>query len=312
MNCHASKTPHRKISKTFSLPGFKQQLSPALNFGIYFAYSIYGGKKRSNEKGPQMGFNSIIKDLAKYLNRMVLLNMLFLALIIPVVFKALGAETSLVALITASGGFIICIANLLFINRYFVRKTESSLATSYDSLQNDYLYDDLTKVYNRRAGLIRLNEEFARARRNCSTLSVAMVDADHFKNINDTYGHLVGDKALIHIASVLRSGLRECDILVRYGGEEFLILLPDTSSSQAALPLDRLRYRLAEQNFFNNNVEISLSISIGIATLSALDNSPMDAIERADKALYSAKRSGRNRVAYDCQTPGFSLALSKA
>ncbi|MBF0507195.1 MAG: GGDEF domain-containing protein [Nitrospirae bacterium] len=259
-----------------------------------------------------MGFNTIIRDLAKYLNRMVLLNMLVLALIIPVVFMALGVETSIVALITAAGGFIICIANLLFINQYFMRKTESSLTTSYDALQNDYLYDDLTKVYNRRAGLIRLDEEFARAMRSCSTLSVAMIDADHFKNINDTYGHLVGDKALIHIASTLKSGLRECDILVRYGGEEFLVLLPDTSSSQAALPLDRLRRRLAEQKFFAGNAEISLSISIGIATLSALDNNPMDVIERADKALYSAKRSGRNRVVYDCKIPGFSPALSEA
>ncbi len=259
-----------------------------------------------------MGFNSIIRNLAKYLNRMVLLNMLFLALIIPVVFIAIGAETSLVALITASGGFIICIANLLFINRYFVRKTESSLKTSYQSLQNDYLYDDLTKVYNRRAGLIRLNEEFARAKRNCSTLSVAMVDADHFKNINDTYGHLVGDKALIHIASILRAGLRECDIVVRYGGEEFLALLPDTTGSQAAQPLDRLRRRLVEQKFFNGKAEISLSISIGIATLSTLDNNPMDVVERADKALYSAKRSGRNRVVYDRQIPAFSPALSEA
>ncbi len=261
-----------------------------------------------------MGFNSIIRDLAKYLNRMVLLNMLVLALIIPVVFIALGAETSLVALLSASGGFVICMANLLFINRYFMRKTESSLATSYESLQNDYLYDDLTKVYTRRAGMIRLNEEFARARRNCSTLSIAMVDADHFKNVNDTYGHLVGDKALVHIASVLKAGLRECDILVRYGGEEFLVLLPDTSSSRAALPLDRLRGRLAGQKFLNRNAEISLSISIGIATLSTLDKNPMDVIERADKALYAAKRSGRNRVVYDNdrQMSGFIPALSNA
>ena len=122
----------------------------------------------------------------------------------------------------------------------------------------------------------------------------------------------MGDKALVHIASVLRAGLRECDILVRYGGEEFLVLLPETSSSGAALPLDRLRCRLAEQKFFDSNSEIRLSVSIGIATLSPLDNNPMDVIERADKALYSAKRSGRNRVVYDCQMPGLSPALSNA
>src|SRR5271157_4615209 len=208
-----------------------------------------------------MGFKTVINDLAKYLNRMILLNMLVLGVIVPAVLLCLGVTLSTVAIFTASGGFLLCAANLLFVNGYFVRKTESTLTASYASLEHDYLYDDLTKVYNRRAGLIRLNEEFARAKRNGSTLSVAMVDADRFKDINDTYGHLAGDKVLTYMASTLKSGLRECDIMIRYGGEEFLILLPDTCSSRAALPLDRLRSRLAERKFSHNNFEISLSIS---------------------------------------------------
>ncbi|HTZ17875.1 MAG TPA: GGDEF domain-containing protein [Dissulfurispiraceae bacterium] len=246
-----------------------------------------------------MGFKTVINDLAKYLKRMILVNMLVLTLIVPVILISFGMETSRVALITALSSFLLCTANFFFINGFFVRKTESSLTMSYASIQNDYLYDDLTKVYNRRAGLIRLAEEFARARRSGSTLSVAMVDADHFKNVNDTYGHLVGDSVLTHIASALKSGLRECDIVTRYGGEEFLILLPDTSGTQASQPLNRLRRSIAENNFIYNNLEIQMSVSIGIATISSTDEDPMDIVLRADKALYSAKKAGRNKVIYD-------------
>jgi diguanylate cyclase (GGDEF)-like protein len=262
-----------------------------------------------------MGFKTVINDLAKYLKRMILVNMLVLSLIIPIILIYLGAETSRVAMLTALGGFFLCAANFFFINGYFVRKTESSLTMSYASIQNDYLYDDLTKVYNRRAGLIRLAEEFARAKRNGSTLSVAMVDADHFKNINDTYGHLIGDNVLTHIASTLKSGLRECDIVTRYGGEEFLILLPDTSGIQASQPLNRLRQRLAESKFMHNGLEIKMSVSIGIATISSIDDDPMDTVLRADNALYSAKKSGRNKVVYDRldrQNAGLQPAMSHA
>ena len=259
-----------------------------------------------------MGFKTVINDLAKYLKRMILVNMLVLTLIIPVLLLALGVESSKIAMITALGGFLLCVANFFFISGYFVRKTESHLTSSYASIQNDYLYDDLTKVYNRRAGLVRINEEFARAKRSGSTLSVAMVDADHFKNVNDTYGHIVGDKVLTHIASTLKSGLRECDIVARYGGEEFLILLPDTNSSQASLPLNRLRQRLAESTYVHNGLRIKMSISIGIATMSSVDEDAIDTIHRADNALYLAKRSGRNKVVCDRQKMGLQPAMSHA
>ncbi len=259
-----------------------------------------------------MGFTTVINDLAKYLKRMILVNMLVLTLIIPFILLGLGVETSKIAMITALGGFLLCAANFFFINGYFVRKTESTLSLSYASLQNDYIYDELTKVYNRRAGLIRLNEEFSRAKRNGSTFSVAMVDADHFKNINDTYGHIIGDKVLTHIATTLKSGLRECDVVVRYGGEEFLILLPDTTGTQASLPLNRLRQRLAESIFLHKTSKIKMSISIGIATISPMDADSMDMVLRADNALFSAKRSGRNKVVYDRPNPNLYPAMSHA
>jgi diguanylate cyclase (GGDEF)-like protein len=262
--------------------------------------------------GGHMAVKTVINDISKYLKRMILVNMLVLTLIIPFILLGIGVETSYIAIITALGGFLLCAANFFFINNYFVRKTETTLSLSYASLQNDYLHDELTKVYNRRAGLIRLNEEFSRAKRHGSTLSVAMVDADHFKNINDTYGHIVGDKVLTHIASTLKSGLRECDVVIRYGGEEFLILLPDTTGNQASLPLNRLRQRLAESAFLHNTSIIKISISIGIATVSQIDVDSMDTVLRADKALYSAKRSGRNKVVYDRPKTGLYPVMTHA
>jgi diguanylate cyclase (GGDEF)-like protein len=139
-----------------------------------------------------------------------------------------------------------------------------------------------------------------------------MVDADHFKNINDTYGHIVGDNVLTHIASTLKSGLRECDVVIRYGGEEFLILLPDTTARQASLPLNRLRQRLAESAFLHNASKIKISISIGIATISPNDADSMDTVLRADNALYLAKRSGRNKVVYDRPQTGLHPVMSHA
>jgi diguanylate cyclase (GGDEF)-like protein len=259
-----------------------------------------------------MGFKSAINDLAKSLRRMIFVNMLVLTLIIPFVLLALGVDTSKIAMITATSGFVLCAANFLFISSYCVRKTETTLTSSYESMQNDYLYDELTQVYNRRAGLIRLNEEFARAKRNNSAFSVAMVDADYFKKINDTYGHIAGDNILTHIASTLRGGLRECDVVIRYGGEEFLVLLPETSSKTAAMPLDRLRSRLSKNNYAYNGYQIPVSISIGIATISALDDDPAQVVHRADNALYTAKKTGRNRVVYGQQTQNFRPALSTA
>jgi diguanylate cyclase (GGDEF)-like protein len=257
-----------------------------------------------------MGFKSAINDLSKSLRRMIFVNMLFLTLGIIIVLMILGVETSKIVLSATLACLLLCTANFLLISNYCVRKTENTLNSSYENMENEYLYDELTKVYNRRAGMTRLNEEFARAKRNGLTFSIAMVDADHFKNINDTYGHIAGDKILTHIATSLKVGLRECDIVARYGGEEFLILLPDTGGKMAAMPLDRLRSRLANNTFSFNGLQIPVSISIGVATISPLDDDPLQVIHRADNALYAAKKSGRNKVVYRPQRQPLRPALS--
>jgi diguanylate cyclase (GGDEF)-like protein len=259
-----------------------------------------------------MGFKSVIHDLSKSLRRMIFINMLFLTLAIPFALMLLGVEASKIAFTTAVAGVLLCTANFLLISSYYVRKTENTLTSSLESMEKNYLYDELTRVYNRRAGLIRLNEEFARAKRNGSTFAVAMVDADHFKKINDTYGHIAGDRILTHIASTLKSGLRECDVVARYGGEEFLVLLPDTSGKLASMPLDRLRDKLANNMFAFGDLQIPMSISIGIATVSVNDEDPIQVINRADKALYAAKRTGRNKVVYERKKHHLRPALSHA
>lgn len=174
---------------------------------------------------------------------------------------------------------------------------------SHEKLKLDGLTDGLTGVFNRRFFEQRLNDEVERWERTGQPLSCMFVDIDFFKQVNDTHGHQVGDRVLQQVAQVLGSELRSSDILARYGGEEFVLLLPDTSQVTAAKIADRLR-NLVEKLKLNKllGVPLSVSISIGLAVLSDdyHDNGDQEASEwltaQADKALYQAKDSGRNRV----------------
>lgn len=157
--------------------------------------------------------------------------------------------------------------------------------------------DSLTGIYNRRFGMERLKEDFARASREQTSLSLAMVDIDHFKSVNDTYGHLVGDKAIKLIANIIRKTLREGDIVVRYGGEEFLMILHGASCSNAQNVCERIRHQVKDTFFKEGNQQIQLSISIGISAYPEQQVSDEVAlIHMADQALYHAKETGRNRV----------------
>lgn len=158
--------------------------------------------------------------------------------------------------------------------------------------------DPLTRVLNRRALLDRLNAEVDRARRYESSLTLLLLDLDHFKQINDTAGHLAGDSVLRQIGALLEEAIRKVDIVARYGGEEFVVILPETLSEGGVAFAERLRERIAAQSFdVGAGRAVSLTVSIGIATFpSPLVASTEDLFARADEALYRAKSGGRNQV----------------
>ncbi|MBT3192422.1 MAG: diguanylate cyclase [Verrucomicrobia bacterium] len=168
---------------------------------------------------------------------------------------------------------------------------------THDSLKRLAALDPLTGAYNRRFGLGRLQEEFSRAVRASSPLGVMMLDLDHFKSVNDTYGHMVGDRVLKSVVGCVRSILREGDILLRYGGEEFMAIFPAASSADLRDMGERIRRRVEETSLLVGDQTISVTVSLGGASFP--DNN-FDSVEKlvelSDKALYRAKENGRNRT----------------
>ncbi len=156
--------------------------------------------------------------------------------------------------------------------------------------------DFLTGLLNRPAMLTLLEQESDRIRRGVAAYSLALADLDHFKPINDRYGHAVGDQALTRIADLLRSSLRSQDAICRWGGDELLIFLPETALEGAAEAAEKIRQRLAEVPLIVRGGELRLSVSVGVAE-AARDEAVTEVVRRADDALYQAKQAGRNRVA---------------
>lgn len=159
--------------------------------------------------------------------------------------------------------------------------------------------DGLTGAYNHRYFYKRLNEEFDRAKRYGTPLSVIMIDIDFFKKINDVYGHLVGDSVLIDLSKLLKQNIRKHDIFARYGGEEFAIILPHTNFEGANKEAERLRRAVENHKFNHINTEGEITISLGFATYPDINvDKPEDLVKLADSALYEAKNSGRNNVKF--------------
>jgi diguanylate cyclase (GGDEF)-like protein len=156
--------------------------------------------------------------------------------------------------------------------------------------------DALTGLTNRRHFLELAARELARSRRYGSPMSLVLVDLDHFKRVNDKYGHLVGDQVLTAAARALASGLREIDVIARHGGEEFAILLPETDLNGAREVAERSCRRLAEAVTLVDGAEIRITASMGVASATGGAASLDDLLGRADRAMYGAKRAGRDRV----------------
>jgi diguanylate cyclase (GGDEF)-like protein len=178
-----------------------------------------------------------------------------------------------------------------------LRRAQDDLARSNMALQQVAATDFLTGLLSRRQASFLLDFETARARRSGRPLSFIMIDLDHFKAVNDQYGHPAGDAVLVHVGEILKSRLRASDIVSRYGGEEFLVLIPDATYETTVELANNLRQMIEQSPAMYKGTEIPIRASFGVS-VSQVDRgeSSQEAISRADAALYAAKALGRNRV----------------
>ena len=172
-----------------------------------------------------------------------------------------------------------------------VRQLEQELEQVSEKMHED----QLTGALNRRGMDEALNREIQRADRQKLPVSLALLDIDNFKQLNDTLGHQVGDQALIHLTAVIKEALRPTDAVARYGGEEFIIIMPNTGMEEGMATIVRLQRELTKKFFLHDNNRLLITFSAGVALRNEEEN-PEDVIGRADKAMYHAKKTGKNRV----------------
>ncbi|MCF8031472.1 MAG: GGDEF domain-containing protein [Desulfarculaceae bacterium] len=198
-------------------------------------------------------------------------------------------------------GFLLIMCNLSlvgaqlnkFLRRY--RRQNYQLKEAMDRIEELAITDELTKLFNRRYVIEILNEQMALAARGVSSFSVCYMDLDHFKVINDTLGHDAGDKVLKRTSELLAASLREVDRVARFGGEEFLAVLINSTVERSRDVAERLRRRIEQESFPELDGDLKVTISIGVAEYQP--NETVDEVlKRADQALYQAKRTGRNRT----------------
>ena len=178
-----------------------------------------------------------------------------------------------------------------------VLEIETKLAEARDALVHEATHDPLTGILNRRAILGHLAKELSRAARSGKMVGVGLCDLDHFKEINDRYGHLVGDEVLCGFIRIIQANLREYDLIGRYGGEEFLVITPEAGELAPERAYERLCERILESPIPTRAGDISITVSIGVSQGTGADT--VDGLlSRADAALYQAKKEGRNCVSY--------------
>ncbi|CCH99284.1 Two-component response regulator [Microcystis aeruginosa PCC 9809] len=177
-----------------------------------------------------------------------------------------------------------------------LKKTQEELKNINYQLEKLVRTDSLTGVNNRREILALGEKELQRCRRYHRYFSLVFIDIDHFKHINDTFGHLLGDKTLITVAGAIKNCLRQVDSFGRFGGEEFVAILPETNLEDAATTAWRICQVINKLNIEIDRQKVRVTASIGVATFSPEDNNLEAVIERADRAMFAAKNQGRNRV----------------
>jgi diguanylate cyclase (GGDEF)-like protein/hemerythrin-like metal-binding protein len=186
-------------------------------------------------------------------------------------------------------------------NHLALKRIQDHLEATNRHLESLATTDTLTGLVNRRGLLARLEAECARSQRTHHPFALAICDLDHFKRINDTYGHPAGDRVLAAFAATLKDNLRSIDLAARWGGEEFAIVLPESSTSDVLIPLERVRQATAALRIHHGQQDIQVTVSIGVASYDSATGMAEQLLERADSALYRAKANGRNRI--ECATP---------
>jgi diguanylate cyclase (GGDEF)-like protein len=185
---------------------------------------------------------------------------------------------------------------------------QHNLIQALDALRHQATHDDLTGIWSRGTTLHLLKCELERGARSGTSTGVLMIDLDHFKNINDTFGHLSGDVVLKIAASRIGLAVRSYDLVGRYGGEEFLAVLSNCTSEQLQAVAERVRLAVAESPISAEGCEIEVTASIGAAITASKIEEHIHLLSSADSALYEAKRNGRNRVVIACDRQRHSFA----
>jgi len=183
---------------------------------------------------------------------------------------------------------------LRLVSVYYVENEGENLRRRLQEKHEQAVRDPLTGLFNRLAYDERIVQEFARWKRYGQSMVLMMIDIDHFKAVNDTYGHKAGDKALVLIADQIRNHLRESDFLARFGGEEFVVLMPETNIDAAIIAADKLLKAVEQCEFHYQNSKVNITVSAGLAQLRK-DDTTEGLFQRADQAMYRAKEAGRNR-----------------
>lgn len=196
-----------------------------------------------------------------------------------------------ILIITAVSTLLLIILFIYFMTKTLVLKLEDAR----QRMRRQALVDELTQVYNRRFLMKKLRSEFDRSARYATALSLVMIDIDHFKNINDTYGHIFGDTVLARVARIILENLRSYDVLARYGGEEFVIVCPDSTVDEAKAVAERVQQKIKKEVITDGVHSASLTISFGV-TERRSDDTLDTFLSRVDTALYQAKNTGRDRI----------------
>jgi diguanylate cyclase (GGDEF)-like protein len=222
-----------------------------------------------------------------------------------IVLFVLGYGASVLLLPSSAGPGHLVMAGVLLSGAVFIflicrlMLTTVSDARRIATLEAENVTDPLLGIFNRRHMERRIKDEVSRTNRYDLPLSVCIMDIDHFKRINDSYGHPVGDEVLKQLCHLLRNKVREVDLFARYGGEEFVMILPNTGAQEARLLAERLRKAVEECSIViesGGRLELNCTVSLGLTTAAGRKCESQQLLREADEALYRAKAAGRNRV----------------